>query len=83
MCRSHFNTLRQFKLLGVHAELLPCNIVATSGTFVQGPILVLKDATKFENSLNILSHGKQVNSCRSNHMCRSHLVGCNNNVFFF
>ena len=47
---------------------------------MQGPIVFLNVATNFEYNLIILQHSLQVSSCRSNHVCRGHLVRCNNHV---
>ena len=47
---------------------------------MQGPIVFLNVATNFEYNLIILHHSLHVNSCRSNHVCRGHLVRCNNHV---
>ena len=47
---------------------------------MQGPIVFLDVAPNFEHSLNVLYHSLQVSSCRSNHVCRGHLVRCDNHV---
>ena len=47
---------------------------------MQGPIVFLNVATNFEYNLIIFHHSLQVNSCRSNHLCRGHLVRCDNHV---
>ena len=47
---------------------------------MQGPIVFLDVAPNFEHNLNVLRHSLQVSSCRSNHVCRGHLVRCDNHV---
>ena len=47
---------------------------------MQGPIVFLDVAPNFEHNLNVLCHSLQVSSCRSNHVCRVHLVRCDKHI---